>query len=307
MRQISNSEIQTFKRCRRKWWLGFYRRLSRIDPQVSRPRDIGDLVHRRLDSYYSGGMEDDVLALLVQDQLEMKEAFPESQHEEIDQVVEFARIMLEGYFEWVEETGADANLEVIGPERSIRVALPKVEGVELMGKIDLQVYDHDRQSRAFLETKTVSNFGDKESLAHMNEQIYTYHLLERLELLEQDIQTRTDGAVLNMLRRVKRTASAKPPFYKRMPIWHNDDELRAFFVRTIGVVKDILSVESLLDAGANPLEICYPTIDRSCTYMCEFFTVCPMVDDNRTDAEGYIAVSFRESDPYARYKDDDSD
>lgn len=302
MKQISNSEIQTFKRCRRKWWLGFYRQLLRVEPEVSRPRDIGSLVHRRLDSYYSGGMEDDVLALLVDDQKEMKEEFPEEQHAEVDEVIEYARIMLEGYFEWINETGADANLEIIGPERSVLVDLPAVEGVKLSGMLDVRVFDHDQQAHAFLETKTVGNFADQEQIAHMNEQFYTYHLLERLDLLQQDIQTRTDGAILNMLRRIKRTSSAKPPFYKRVPVWHNDEELRAFYTRTIGVVRDILMVEAALDAGGDPLQVCYPTIDRSCTYMCDFFHLCPMIDDNRTNAEGFIAVNFREHDPYARYR-----
>lgn len=297
-RLTTNSEIQVFKDCKRKWWFKFWRKLRRRREPISKPRDIGSVVHGLLDRYYQGGMELDVLAELITEQNKMLAEFPE-QEEDVREVIEYSRIMLEGYFEWLKETGADVPLRVIEPEAEVRVEI--LEGVDLGGKIDTRVYNEERGARQFLETKTVGSFKERVDMATMNEQIFQYHLLELLSDLEQDSGSRTDGAILNMLRRVKRTSRAKPPFYMRHEVWHNEDELRNFYHRTIGTVLDILRTEQRLADGENPMRVVYPRPSRDCRWKCDFFDVCPMFDDPRTDAEGYLAAHFETHNPTARY------
>ena len=51
-RLVSNSEIQTFKQCRRKWWLQWYRGLASRQTEVQGVRSTGTRLHIGLDAYY---------------------------------------------------------------------------------------------------------------------------------------------------------------------------------------------------------------------------------------------------------------
>ena len=51
--RISNSEIQTFKDCRRKWWLSYYRRLKPKSANMTGALALGSRIHEALDMYYS--------------------------------------------------------------------------------------------------------------------------------------------------------------------------------------------------------------------------------------------------------------
>ena len=54
--RISNSEIQTFKDCRRRWWLSYYRRLQPKTQQMTGALALGSRVHEALDMYYGKGI-----------------------------------------------------------------------------------------------------------------------------------------------------------------------------------------------------------------------------------------------------------
>lgn len=298
MKYVSNSEIQTFKRCRRKWWLTYWRKLHLIRGKVHKPREVGDLVHKRLDRYYQGGMTDDVLEELKDDIKWMNEHFPD-QEKEVKQIGELARIMVEGYFEWIEETGADAHLEVVAPEQNVMAPMPEL-GVVMLGKLDVRVNNMQTGGRQFLETKTTGSFADLIKTADSNEQLLEYHLLEQMT---GDDETRSDGSILNMLKRVKRTKAAKPPFFMRHPVPHNLDELRTFYLRTYGVITKILDLEHDLGEGGDPMIHAYPSPKRDCTWDCDFFSICSMMNDPNKQAEEMISISYEEHDPNARYSD----
>ena len=53
--RISNSEIQTFKDCRRKWWLTYYRRLQPKYRDSTGALALGTRIHAALDDYYANG------------------------------------------------------------------------------------------------------------------------------------------------------------------------------------------------------------------------------------------------------------
>ena len=53
--QITNSEVSTFKGCRRRWYLGYYRRLKPKTKDYTGPLALGSRVHRALELYYSTG------------------------------------------------------------------------------------------------------------------------------------------------------------------------------------------------------------------------------------------------------------
>jgi len=53
--RLSNSEIQTFKDCRRRWWFTYYRRLQPKEKQRTGALALGSRIHEALDQHYSTG------------------------------------------------------------------------------------------------------------------------------------------------------------------------------------------------------------------------------------------------------------
>jgi hypothetical protein len=205
--------------------------------------------------------------------------------------------MLEGYLEWVEIEGIDSDLEMISTEEIIE--RPMLGGrVTLQGKIDMRVRRKIDGVRMFRDFKTVGgSFSDFGSTAHMNEQILTYMVLEAAQNKNGE---RSDGGIFTMLKKVKRTANAKPPFYQQIEVRHNIYALRNFWKRLTGAVGDMLNVRDQLDAGADHQVVAYPKPSRDCKWKCQFFSVCPLMDDGSA-AEAAIEDSFVAGNPYDYY------
>jgi RecB family exonuclease len=296
--RISNSEIQTFKDCRRKWWLSYYRRLQPQTQNYTGALALGSRIHEALDMYYSTGMPLlEAHAQLVQkDKHTLLENFRDTV--DLDSEAELGRIMLEGYLDWVDENGIDSELEMISTEEII--SMPMLDGkVELQGKLDMRVRRKADGVRMFRDFKTVGgSFTEFAALAHMNEQILTYMVLEAAQNKEGE---RCEGGIFTMLKKVKRTANAKPPFYEQMEVRHNTFALRAFWSRLHGAVTNLMEVREALDAGADHFFVAYPRPSRDCKWKCQFFAICPLFDDGSA-AEHAISELYVVDDPYAYYK-----
>jgi RecB family exonuclease len=295
--RISNSEIQTFKDCRRKWWLSYYRRLQPKSKQMTGALALGSRIHEALDMYYSKNIPLlDAHAQLVEiDKNILVESYRDTY--DLESEAELGRIMLEGYLQWVEENGIDAELEMISTEEII--SMPLFDGaVELQGKIDMRVRRRADGVRMFRDFKTVGgSFTDFSSMAHMNEQILTYMMLETAQNKEGE---RSEGGIFTMLKKVKRSANARPPFYEQIEVRHNVFALRSFWQRIHGTLTDMLSARKSLDEGGDHRFIAYPRPSRDCKWKCQFFTICPMFDDGSA-AEAAIEDAFEVSNPYAYY------
>jgi len=295
--RLSNSEIQTFKDCRRKWWLGYYRRLRPRTENMTGALALGSRVHNALDTYYSTGKPLlEAHAEFLQKDKELLEAqFRDTS--DLETEGELGRIMLEGYLEWVEDQGIDAELEMISTEEIIE--MPLFDGkVVLQGKLDMRVRRKVDGVRMFRDFKTVGgSFTDFASMAHMNEQILTYMMLEAAQNKEGE---RSEGGIFTMLKKVKRTANARPPFYEQMEVRHNVFALRNFWQRIHGTIGDMLSVKKALDEGVSHQLVAYPRPSRDCKWKCQFFAVCPLIDDGSA-AEQAISESYVASDPYGYY------
>jgi len=296
--KISNSEIQTFKDCRRKWWLSYYRRLQPQTQNYTGALALGSRIHAALDEYYSVGTPLlEAHARLVQaDKYTLLEQFRDTM--DLDSEAELGRIMLEGYLEWVNENGIDAELEMISTEEII--SMPMLDGeVELQGKLDMRVRRKADGVRMFRDFKTVGgSFAEFGSMAHMNEQILTYMILEAAQNKEGE---RCEGGIFTMLKKVKRSANAKPPFYDQIEVRHNTFALRSFWNRLHGAVMDLMSTRKALDDGADFNFVAYQRPSRDCKWKCQFFAVCPLFDDGSA-AEQAISELYVVDDPYAYYK-----
>lgn len=296
--KLSNSEIQTFKDCRRKWWLAYYRRLKPKEKKFVGPLALGSRVHEALDQHYTHGIPlIDVHASLVE-QDRRAIALMGRDPSELDSEADLGRIMLEGYLEWTAEEGIDSAYDLISAEEIL--SMPMFDGeVELQGKLDQRVRRKSDGVRLFRDFKTVGGgFSQFESTAHMNEQIMTYMLLEQANNKEGD--ERSEGGIFTLIKKVKRTAKAAPPFYEQFEVRHNVFTLRSFWNRIHATVSDLMRVKKALDEGTHHTQVAYPRPSNDCTWKCQFFSVCYMLDDGSA-AEDAIRDQFDVGDPYDYY------
>jgi RecB family exonuclease len=295
--KISNSEVQTYKDCKRKWWLSYYRRLQPKTQQMTGALALGSRIHQALDDYYSKGIPllEAHSILVATDRKVLEDSFRDTY--DLDSEAELGRIMLEGYLQWVEENGIDSELEMISTEEII--SMPMLEGrVELQGKIDMRVRRKADGVRMFRDFKTVGgSFTDFGAMAHMNEQILTYMLLEAAQNKDGE---RSEGGIFTLLKKVKRSTNARPPFFDQIEVRHNVFALRSFWQRVNGVLTDLMKTRDDLDAGADHRYVAYPRPSRDCKWKCQFFTVCPLLDDGSA-AEQAISEMFDVGDPYGYY------
>jgi hypothetical protein len=295
--RLSNSEIQTFKDCRRRWWLTYYRRLQPKYKDTTGALVLGTRIHAALDEYYTNGtplLEAHANLLNAEKELLLQDFRDVS---ELEKEGELGHIMLEGYLQWNEEEGIDADLEMISTEETI--VMPMFNGeVELQGKLDMRVRRKADGVRMFRDFKTVGgSLSDFANLAPMNEQILTYMILEQSK--DKDGE-RSDGGIFTMLKKVRRSAAARPPFYDQIEVRHNIFTLRSFWDRLHGTVTDLMRVRTALDKGEQPSFHAYPSPSRDCKWKCKFYSICTLVDDGSA-AEQAITEMFVEADPYAYY------
>lgn len=300
MLYLTNSEMKDFRRCHRKWWLGYYRGLQRRGTDFNKPLSIGSRVHEVLAAYYVPGLDrvDPMAALRasVERDLEKNPAQEESIRKEAD----LCDAMITGYLEWLGESGEDADLRVIAPEAEM--SAPLIEGVSILSKIDTRVESVSDGSKWALEHKTVQNLSDPVPLLQTDTQLLTEHLVEFLQGDDPDAP-RAQGALYNMLRKVKRTAQANPPFYGREEVRHNVYELRSHWRHVARIAGEILVLRAELDAGGDPHDVCHPNPTRDCRWDCEFRDVCLAgLFDDGSDAESAIADLYETGDPLERYR-----
>jgi hypothetical protein len=113
--------------------------------------------------------------------------------------------------------------------------------------------------------------------------------------------TRLDGGIYRMLRKVKRGPRAIPPFYQEFEIRHNVFFLRSFWHRLRGVMSDMYTARMALQNGEDHRTWAYPNVTRNCAWDCPFLRICPMFDDG-SGVEDAIRDEFVTGDPYDYYE-----
>jgi len=302
-RRFTNSELTTWRRCRRKWWLAHWRKLAPKTQHLNLNRETGTIVHDVLAHAYNNAWEIDIKAAVAYSTYAMQENAHDPECEicikTTNEITELSILMVEGYKQWLAEEGADSDYEFIAQEEAVSYV---PEGwpwdVELLGLIDSKFKRISDSASLFRDHKTVQNFTDLPKTAHLDTQFKFYHMLERATSKE-----RTDGIELNMLKRVKRTSRAKPPFYKRHEVRHDDSTMESFWYQVFETVSDIMKTEDRLSRAnteGKPENFMYPTPTKDCSWDCDFFPVCPMFDSGE-DAEDFLATAYIEIDPLVRY------
>lgn len=288
-----------FRQCRRRWWLAYLLRIAPSTESVVGPLPLGSRIHKALEMFYKGekGLMEAHTELVEQTRFEL--LMDGADTAELDSDAELGRIMLEGYQEWVATEGLDDGLDVIGSEEILRY--PMLGGaVTLMGKLDLRILKRADNQRLTLDFKTAQSFNQFNDVGHMLPQLKTYQLLD---MLTGDKSQRIEGGVYRLLKKVKRTARAMPPFYQDITIRHNVFTLRSFWVQLQGVLKDMVEARTMILSGkGDPMVYAYPNQTNDCRWRCQYFSICPLFDDG-SDVDSAITDKYVDRDPYDYYGD----
>jgi hypothetical protein len=321
VKDLTNSEVGVWNRCKRKWWLGVYRQLTLKTRDYMGLAAVGGRVHRAFAAWYvPDGQErtdprealeraivEDWTAIVAQERQRPSYIDDDASLGDLStrfhSAVSLERAMVEGYVEWIIERGDDAQLRITAPETEVNALIEgdvADEHVVFRARalLDVRMTRVADGTRLFADHKTVGNFAQKRKTLHMNPQMLHYHLLEWLNTEEGG--ARCDGALYNMIRRVKRGPTAKPPFYERVEVHHNAYEIDAYRRRLLGAARDIMRTERELNAGADPMSVCYPNPTDACSFDCDFFAICHMFDDG-SRVDDAITGLYQIQDPMARY------
>jgi hypothetical protein len=301
---FSHSEMATYKQCKRKWMMQYYWKLRRKREPKALARDTGIVVHEALHLFYTAGglrgeysesiMDEFLTNVRDEDMLKVGtlQEDPETVKKErkaIKEIHETARILCNGYIEWLKETGADIGLILDKSEVELRAPGP-VEGTEIMGIIDLGGTDEHSGDLIVMDTKVTASIDEMLKTLHIQEQGPMYAVLAKIN--DPD-ETRGFRVIWNMIKRNKQTARAKPPFYQRYELAINGDQLRQFYAQLQGQIEEILRTEDRLNAGESHIVAAYPTPTPDCSWKCQYFTVCGAMNDmTRNDVPFLINTYF---------------
>lgn len=258
---------------------------QRMNPQTF---DAGNAVHVGLEALVNG---EDWRAAIDTNWAEIQEVLaPEADYEKwIDQMVTLPKLMVEGYNEWRAEEGIDIGFETLGTELQLEANLGAFHGddVILYGTIDRLLRNAEGQL-VIDDYKTVATLDTVPTLA-TNWQANNYDLLVRFNTGELPVQIRH-----TQLKRVKRTARAKPPFYGQIHTTPNQAKRDAHWLHLAGVIDDMVRTMQRLvvDPDAAHHMLCPPNPTRDCSWDCAFKDVCPMMD-NGGDWEFLLEEGFR--------------
>ena len=281
---VSQSEISTWQRCKRKWYLSYFRRLRAIQLAPS-PLTQGTYFHAALEHMEANWRA--VLAEMVEADYERVDPL---QHAEVTKQHELAVIMVEGLIPWAEEEGLNAGLTVISRERE--VAADMGDWI-LRGKLDEELERADG-AYGFRDWKSANDFR-LFKLAAINRQFPTYTVL-----------TRKSGRMARfgqwvVARKVKRTARAKPPFYAKHDRTFNTAQVDAMERQMDGEVKRMMHWTEVHLTDKYHLDTVFPPNPSYDCGTCPFVQVCENMNDG-SDWERQLDDWFTVGDPDERYE-----
>lgn len=315
---VSNSEIQTWLRCKRKWWLSYGRGFGAKETAFTGALSFGSRIHECMERRAANG--EDLLAVwdelskdILNRQLERDEQIgqrDDEAHTEIRKEYNLGRAMLEGFLDWSEETGFDENYELVAAETIIE-APSGVEGMTLRGKLDQRVRRRSDGALMFRDWKTFnsSNFANGIRTFPMAEQPRFYSLIEWLSAQAEAAKSGetpelTRGGVFTMMKKVLRTGKAQPPFYDEVEVRHNRLARESMWHRTNKRLAEIKEAKEAVDAGGDHRYWMYPIPSQNCAWDCPFVRVCPMMDDSPQESwEAMLRNNYAQYDPNERYSD----
>jgi len=316
---ISRSEMETFARDPRWWYLTWYLQYQPAFQPPTGALNLGSRVHLAMQAKYGYDLD----PLLVLDVLYAAEIEASGEYEkELRKEWELSRIMVEGYLEEAAAQGWDSHLKVIATEQEVCVPLPGVPGVSLRVKLDQAVQDLDTGVLSFLDWKTGIDFAAAE-YAREDPQMRLYSLVQWLAAGHPDPpaapladRPAVLGGIVTVLKKVKRTKTAQPPFYRRESFVHSPEIMQATLRRCQYLAGEIIRARSMLAMAGSDLDAVNQIqqgqlrrvwITGDCSWRCPHSKgMCQLMDRGGSGwAEALVSGGgYVQGDPYAYYADD---
>lgn len=307
----SYSDLGTFAQCRRQWWLRTYRKLRLIDEPPTGALPFGSRIHKALEAYYDGTVASPVTAweALMAHEFAVAEANGNPFIDALDKESKLGHRMLEGYVEWLDQEGEDAYFDTVAVEQALSANLPLTVDIDgsshevnvlVRGKLDRGMRRKSDGTLYVGDFKTAANFGESTIFGLVNSpQPRIYRRLLKAHNPDSDVR----GVVYTLLRKVMRTATAKPPFYKRVTIEISELDQAAYDARLIGAVEQVASAQVRLDRGEDPNRVAYFNTGWWCS-SCPFKLPCGLMQSAPQGAEDMLSDLYTVGNPWARYVGD---
>lgn len=298
--RLTNSGMKEFMEDKRKWMLNSIFGFKKRGEAPVGPLALGSRVHSALEYLYreGDGLLSEYAKLSEIDRslfMASPDGFWTEKVDAFNSEVELGRIMLEGYQEWAEEEGLDADITVEAVEKTVTAPI-KDGRVMLMSKQDLTIVDHMDDARVIRDFKTAQNMSDYDKLSSIDSQLPFYQYVESLA----DPDARLDGGQFVVLRKVKRTARSKPPYYQVWRTRANPHALESMSLKVDGLADDMLDVRNRILAGEDHRRIAPSNPTRDTSWKNQFYDLYPMMDDG-SDYIRMLGDLYEQVNPLLRY------
>lgn len=298
---VSYSQLQTWRRCKRRWYLSYVEQLEKNS--YGGALWLGTGVHEALDQYYASNPRNisvlhaafnawaaeqqatvakDVVGRVDEPQILL----------DLEQNIELGLALMDNYAKFAPANDA---FDVLHTEYMFEVPIGssirmydsetgKVGTVPIYyrGRIDGIVRLHSDSKLYLLEHKTAKNFNEQKLIL---DQQSTSYIWAAEELYGEKIS----GVYYNILRKQKDGPRVKAPLVYRLVVERSRASIRDFPEQVRMMVKDM---ELISEHG-----LYYHTPADDCNF-CPFFTICAMIQDE-ADPQDYIDTYFRRADPEA--------
>lgn len=243
-----------WQRCRRRWFIHYYLGYQLATQLPYGTSLLGTRVHAAMQGHYGHGIPAPMVAAAL---YAVAERADPDYERELRAEYDLASAMIEGWLEYEASEGLAADIEVIAVERDVQVPLPGYEGIMLRAKLD-QVYRRISTGlTGFMDWKTAANF-DKHALISNDPQMRFYSLIQHIaagHLVTMDGvdyapgKPAVDGGMITTLRRCKRTAQSKPPYFQRDEFRISPASVGAAYAKVAGLCSEIIDTRDTLDTA----------------------------------------------------------
>jgi len=288
---LRQSDFKQWLTDRRDFYFSVFENLEPVYPKTS-VADIGTFVHEAMKAHYLG--QTDPTAAIAKLASEQCAAFPLNASE-LQGHADFARIIMEGYLEWLEEEALDHGLKPLMVEDRITALVGVFQDIEVYvsGAIDLLMQD-DFDLIWIFDHKTVDGFKTILATLPVDFQGQTYDFLLR------SIGITPMGFKHNQLRRVKRTARSTPPYYNRAEVLFNATQRQTHEWHMQGIAKEIvdayvtMSTESPEHKASTFHRLFYPFFTRDSSWKSNFLDVSIFTDTDPEAANDMLAAAYKQ-------------
>lgn len=291
---ITHSDIKAFLLCRRQWYWSYVLDFKKPEKRVG-ALATGSRVHAALEHYYKTGedpvAEHERLARADAEYVEL-EGSPWELDDLYDDII-IGRNCVTAHQEWLAETGADSQYEVVAVERTIEAEL--IPGVILRCKADVLFRDVETDFLVINDLKTDGNWtGGTREVLERSWQAPTYDLATMLAFPDEII----GGAHYTAMKKMKRPERSKLPLVERWPVPGLVRGRPSRKAQLEQIARDMVETMERIEAEGS--KHTYPSPNPSCRW-CDFKMPCELVDGSALAARAMLDDKFERGGRHARY------